>query len=138
MNTGFFTGNIGRDAELRKASNGDPVANFPLAIEVGTKANPKTMWIDCSIWGKRAEAVSPYLVKGKKVAVIGRVSQDEYTKRDGTPGFRLQVSCNEIELLGGGRDQDGASQHERHETPKSKPVASAQQPADDMNDDIPF
>ena len=137
MNTGFFTGNIGRDAELRRASNGDPVANFPLAIEIGTKANPKTMWIDCSMWGKRAEAVSPYLVKGKRVAVVGRVHQDEYTKRDGTPGFRMQVSCNEIELLGGGRDV-GEQTHEKHETPKQKPVAGAQQQGGEFDDDIPF
>ena len=136
MNTGFFTGNIGRDADLRKANNGDSVANFPLAVEIGTKDNPKTMWIDCSIWGKRADSVAPYLVKGKKVAVVGRVHQDEYLKRDGTHGFRIQVSCNEIELLGGGRDV-GEQAHEKHETPKQKPVASAQQAIDD-DFDVPF
>lgn len=133
MNTGMFTGNIGRDAELRRAQNGDAVANFPMAIEVGTKANPKTMWIDCSLWGKRAESVSPYLLKGKKVAVIGRVSQDEYIKRDGTHGTRIQVSCNEVELLGGGREQNDQS-HEKHQTPKMQNVASAQQ----FDDDTPF
>ena len=138
MNTGFFTGNIGRDAELRRANNGDAVANFPLAVEVGTRVAPKTMWVDCSVWGKRAEAVHQYMTKGKRIAVVGRVHQDEYKKRDGTPGFRVQISCNEVEFLGGGRQDGEASQHERHETPKQRPVAQAQQPAGDMDDDIPF
>lgn len=140
MNTGFFTGNVGRDAELRYASNGDPVANFPLAVETGTRQTSKTMWIDCSVWGKRAEKLSPYLSKGKKVAVLGRVSQDNYTKRDGTPGFRIEVSCNEVEFLSIHRQDLAQDQDDR---PAAAPAA-AKKPAKqqeippEFEDDIPF
>lgn len=137
MNTGFFTGNVGRDAELRHASNGDPVANFPLAVETGTRQTPKTMWIDCSVWGKRAEKLAPYLTKGKKVAVLGRISQDNYTKRDGTPGFRIEVSCNEVEFLGGRQQEQ--DQGDQPAAAPARPKQSAQQhPINDMDDEIPF
>jgi single-strand DNA-binding protein len=139
MNTGFFTGNLGRDAELRHASNGDAVANFPLAVETGTRQNSKTMWIDCSVWGKRAEKLAPYLLKGKKVAVLGRVAQDTYTKKDGTPGFRIEVSCNEVEFLGNRNDQDQDQEQQPTAAPVARPKQAQQQglPAN-FNDDIPF
>lgn len=100
MNIGIFTGRLGRDAELRHIANGDDVSNFALAVDTGTKANPQTMWIDCQVWGKRAAAITPYLVKGTKVTVQGRVSLNEYTTKDGKSGAKIQVSCNEIDMHG--------------------------------------
>ena len=138
MNTGFFTGNIGRDADLRFANNGDPVANFPLAIEVGTKALPRTMWIDCSLWGKRAESLSPWLTKGKRVAVVGRIAQDEYTKRDGGTGFRIQVSCNEVEFIGGRVEQDSQQAAEPAAPAKAKAPRQQSMVPDEFEDEIPF
>lgn len=141
MNTGFFTGNIGREAELRYASNGDPVANFPLAVETGTRLNSKTMWVDCTVWGTRAEKLAPYLTKGKKVAVLGRVSQDNYTKRDGTPGFRIQVSCNEVEFLAVNRKDEGQDQDQDDQPPAQpapKQQAKHQKTIAEFEDDIPF
>ena len=61
MNVGTFSGRIGRDAELRHAKNGDAVTNFSLAVDVGTKDSPRTLWIDCVLWGKRAESLTQYL-----------------------------------------------------------------------------
>ena len=45
MNTGIFTGHIGRSAELRATTRGDTVANFSLGVNVGTKAKPETLWV---------------------------------------------------------------------------------------------
>jgi single-strand DNA-binding protein len=100
MNLGTFTGRVGRDAEVRNATNGDRVANFPLAVDVGTKASQKTMWLDCSIWGKRADSLSAYLVKGLKLTASGRVNMDEFKKNDGTNGYRLQLTINDLDLHG--------------------------------------
>ena len=50
MNLGIFTGNLGRDPELRQ-HNGDNVLGFPIGVQVGTRDKPQTMWIDCAIWG---------------------------------------------------------------------------------------
>jgi len=133
MNTGIFTGNIGRDAELRNTSTGDPVANFSLAVQTGTKAAPETMWVDCQMWGDRGAKLTPYLLKGTKITAMGRVKLREYVKQDGTAGASIQLACNEIELHG--RKEDGQSAAPAEPTAQ-RSVASRKKEIDE--DDIPF
>lgn len=147
MNVGTFSGRIGRDAELRYAGNGDAVSNFSLAVDVGTKSNPRTLWIDCVLWGKRAEALTQYLTKGSKVTAHGRVELSEYVKKDGTPGAKLQVTINEVDLHGGSTE----AAHEPAPPPAPSPRAPSappappapkagwpQKPMDEFADDVPF
>lgn len=128
MNLGIFGGRLGKDAELNRRTTGEPVLNFSLAVDVGTKQEPRTMWIECALWGKRGEALQPYLTKGTKVTVTGRVSLDEYTSRtDGSKRTAMRVTVNEIDLHGG-RDQAA----------QPRQAAPAAGPVDDMENDIPF
>jgi single-strand DNA-binding protein len=101
MNLGIFSGRLGKDAELGRRNAGDAVLNFSLAVDIGTKQEPKTMWVECALWGKRGEALQQYLVKGMKVTVTGRVSLDEYTsKQDGQKRTAMRLTLNEIDLHG--------------------------------------
>jgi single-strand DNA-binding protein len=128
MNLGIFTGRLGRDAELNRIPTGDPVLNFSVAVEVGTKANPKAMWVEGAIFGNRATALQPYLLKGTKVTVSGRVSMEIFKARDGGEKATLKLNVSEIDLHGGPRDQAAA--------PSQRQAASAMEgPADE---DIPF
>ncbi len=131
MNLGIFSGNIGRDAELNTSPNHDPVANWPLAVNVGTTNNKETMWIDCALWGKRAEALCQYLKTGTKVTVVGRQRTDTYTKRDGTTGYKLVLNVIEVDLHGS-KSAEGAA--------APAPAAARQAPRTvaDLDDDIPF
>lgn len=131
MNLGIFGGRLGKDAELNRRPGGDPVLNFSMAVDIGTKQEPRTMWIECALWGKRGEALQSYLVKGTKVTVTGRVSLDEYTSRtDGSKRTAMRVTVSEIDLHGG---RDGQTQQTQ------RPAApGADRPVDDINDDIPF
>lgn len=126
MNLGIFSGNLARDAELRTLPDGQPVTNFNLAVETGTRDKPKTMWLDCTFWGKRAEGVNPYLTKGSKITVSGRVSLDEYTKNTGGTGYRLRVNVAEIDLHGP-KSSGAAQAGEAHAGSKR-----------DLDDDMPF
>jgi len=101
MNLGIFSGRIGRDAEFKILPKGDRVANFPVAVEVGNKTEAKTMWLDCSMWGRRGEALQPHLVKGLKVTISGRVILEEFIKRDGVAGYRLAVNVDQLDFPGG-------------------------------------
>ena len=75
-----------------------------------------TQWVDCSYWGKRAEAVSSYVRKGDKITVSGELKLEEFQRRDGTPGSKLAVRVNDLDLAarsesaggggGGGRDYE--------------------------------
>ncbi|MCW2247141.1 single-strand DNA-binding protein [Azospirillum fermentarium] len=107
MNVWTFSGRLGADAELRSVQSGEKVLGFRVANDVGFGDRKTTQWVDCSIWGRRAESLAPHLTKGKAVVVSGEVTLREFEKRDGTRGAGLSVRVNEIDFMGGGRDGEG-------------------------------
>lgn len=121
-----ISGNIGRDAEVRRTQAGDAVASFSVAVEFRDGKEKRTEWFDVSVWGKRGEALAQYLTKGSRVSVAGDLGRREYEGKT-----YLTVRADQVTLLGGGnRDrQDDAP-------PRSTPSPSA--PRDDLDDEIPF
>lgn len=107
MNVWTFTGRLGADGELRTTQSGEKVLGFRVANDVGFGERKTTQWVDCSIWGRRAESLSPHLTKGKSVVVSGEVTIREYEKRDGTRGAGLSVRVAEIDFTGGAREDGG-------------------------------
>lgn len=113
MNTANFAGNVGQDPRMNtvNTANGQKsVLNFSLAVQKRTKdqqGNYETLWVDCAIWGDRADNLSQYITKGTKLAVSGSVDVDSY---EGNNGFvpKLTLMVNELTLQGGG--QQGQSQ----------------------------
>jgi single-strand DNA-binding protein len=121
-----IAGNIGKDAELRSTQNGDQVAGFGVGVEVRSGREKSTVWFDVSIWGKRAEALSPYLTKGTRVCVCGDLGTREHNGKT-----YLTVKADQVTLLGGGKareDQGGA------------PAGGfgGGMPGNDLDSDIPF
>ena len=103
----FFTGRIGKDAETRHTQSGAAVASFSVAVDIGYGDKKETLWLDCSIWGKRAEGgLIQYLVKGAQVAITGDLSAREYNGKT-----YLQVRVDEIDLMGKGASKPKAEQH---------------------------
>jgi len=104
IQTGLYT--LGRDAEVRFTANGDAVASLSLAYHYGKKTaegKQPTQWIDASLWGKRAEALSQYLTKGKEIfAVLDDVHIETYKKKDGTEGFKLAAKVSDITVVKSG------------------------------------
>lgn len=118
MNVWTYSGRVGADAELRTLANGEKVASFRVANDIGFGDRRTTQWVDNSYFGKRAEAVAPYIKKGMKISVSGEVKLSEFTRRDGTPGSKLEVRVNDVDLParaeggsegGGGRDYEAGS-----------------------------
>lgn len=147
---------LGRDGELRYTPGGDPVINLALAYNYGRKGedgNRPTQWVDASLWGKLAEALAPYLLKGTQLyAVLGDVHIETYQKQGGGEGFRLAGRVIEIELAGGKSDDSQQQQPRRQQGASSADYQKAtgggtqrqapqQRPTpdfSDMDDDIPF
>lgn len=129
--TGVFR--IGRNAEIRHTPGGDSVANLWLAYSYGKKGsdgNRPAQWVDGSLWGKRADALAEYLVKGQQIfAVISDIHVEEYKKNDGSTGIKLTGSIGEIELVGGKVEKT-----EKTEKTAAKPSKEF----DDMDSDLPF
>lgn len=124
MNVLSFTGNIGSDCRTGTAG-GTFVANFSVAMTEGFGDRKKTHWVECAMWGKQAEALAPYLVKGQQVAVSG-----ECGLKDATDKYKASMTCrvNQISLMGGKK--------EGQEAPK--PAAKPAQKSTDFDDDLHF
>lgn len=56
------------------------------------------------MFGKRAEALSQYLVKGQQVTVIGNVTEREWTDKDGGKRKSMDVRVSDVALMGGKRE----------------------------------
>lgn len=125
MNVITVAGTLGKDAEVKYLPNGDAIANFSVADSQG-KDKP-TIWWNCGLYGKRAESLSQYLVKGQAVTVTGSVSEREWTDKNGQARKSMDVRVNDVALQGGRRD----AEPQQRQAPKPEPV-------DVNDDDIPF
>jgi single-strand DNA-binding protein len=126
MNTVFFTGNVGKDAEVRTV-NGTDVCNFNVAVRQGFSRDANTEWYRVAVWGTRANSLAGHIKKGGKVAVVGELEIGSY---EGKPQFN--VRAHEVDPFCGGKRDDGSQgEHSRSEP---APAMSAA----DLDDDVPF
>ena len=136
MNNWNFTGNLGRDAELRHTAAGDTVASFSVGVKSGYGEKASTTWARCSLFGKRADALTPYLVKGQLVGVTGEVSLREWEGNDGQKRTALEVRVQDLTLLGKKDSTEAPAPAPTQPKPAAKP--SSNDPFADMQDDVPF
>ena len=150
-----ISGNLTRDPELRATAGGTQVLSFGVAVNDRRK-NPQTgdwedypNFVDCTMFGTRAEAVSRYLSKGTKVAIEGKLRYSSW-ERDGQRRSKLEVIVDEIEFMSrgsqsgqGGYSQNGGnaygSGYAPAPAPQAAPAPVQAPPAVDVYDeDIPF
>jgi len=137
-------GRIGRDAELRYTPSGDAVCGIPVAVDYGRKGQDgkkPTQWYEVTLWGKQAEALAPYLLKGKQVFFTGTdLHVESFSKSDGSQGTKLACRAGEIKFASDGQQsQQPASQPKP--APRQAPQQSQQAAHPDAFDDsldIPF
>lgn len=127
MNNITVAGQLGKDAEVRFMNNGDPVLAFSVADSQG-KDKP-TIWWNCSLFGKRAESLAPYLLKGQSITVSGTVTEREWTDKEGNKRKSMDIRVADVALQGG---KVGGAE---------KPVAKQKRQVQDNfqeDSDIPF
>ena len=104
INRVMISGNMTRDAELRNTASGMPILTFGVAVNERRRNPQSGEWedyanfIDCVMFGNRAESLSNYLVKGTKVAVEGRLRYSSW-ERDGQRRSKLEVIVDELEFM---------------------------------------
>lgn len=125
INKVIISGNLTRDAELRETRGGYSVATFGMAVNERRK-NSNGEWedyanfIDCTLFGKRAEALAQYLTKGLKVTVEGKLHYSSWEDRNGGgKRSKLDVTVDEIELM----SSRGDGQSSKPQRPKKKQSA---------------
>ena len=142
VNKVILVGNLGRDAELRYTPGGAAVATLNMATtevwnDKGGQRQEKTEWHRVILWGKSAESLSEYLVKGKQIYVEGRLQTRQWDDKDGNKRYTTEIRGDRIVLLGGGGGRSSSIDRDRGESPVTS--VSAPEPSEPLtDDDIPF
>lgn len=130
LNNCSFIGHVGQDAILNTSKDGATAwAEFTLAVAVGTKDKPKTMWVKCRVFGKSAKNVIERCNKGDSVYVQGKLDVAAYLrKQDNQPAASVSLIINDWHWL---------KASGRGEIPADAPLASTVPTfTDDV--DLPF
>lgn len=141
-------GRLGQDAQLRFTPNGKAVVGMSLAFNYGQKgADGKrpTQWIDAALFGKQAEALSQYMIKGTAwLVTLDDVHIEEYQRKDGGSSSKLTAKVASVDFIPGldyGHGETSAQQpRQQQAAPQQRQQAPQQQAPidDDFNDSIPF
>lgn len=147
VNKVILVGNLGRDAELRYTPGGAAVANFSIATtETWTDKNSgqrqeHTEWHRVDVWGKQAETLQEYLLKGRQIYVEGSLRTRQWDDRDGNKRYSTDIRANRVVLLGrgdgSGRRAEGGGDGRSQAPAPSEQGAPGGGP-DLTEDDIPF
>ena len=105
MNKITIIGNLGRDPEMRYSASGNPMTSFSIASNhryttAAGERREETEWFNCTAFGRLADTCNQYLSRGQQVYIEGRLRSRQYDRRDGTPGFSLDVTVTELQMLG--------------------------------------
>lgn len=96
VNVVTFTGRLTADAELKESKTGTALCKFRFAVN-DRRDEDKTMYLNGVAFGKQAEVLAEHLLKGKLIAVVGRLEVEEYEK-DGVKRLSVSVIANDIQL----------------------------------------
>lgn len=143
INTVNITGNLTRDPELRMTNSGTPVLMFSVAVNDRRKNVQTGEWedypnfIDCTMFGARAEGISKYLGKGTKVAIMGKLRWSQWEK-DGQKRSKVSVIAEEIEFMSAKREQAPTEAPQEYQQPQTYQQPQQFEPSSVYDEDIPF
>jgi single-strand DNA-binding protein len=147
VNKVLLLGRLGQDIELRYTPNGDAVGNVTMATSETWKdkntgeRKEKTEWHRLVIWGRRAEGLKDYLLKGTQLYVEGRLQTRQWEAKDGGKRSTTEVKVDSIEFVGGARgttDRPAANNATSDSQGQSAPQPDTIPPQELSDDDIPF
>ena len=98
-------GHVGNDPEIKTFDGGKKLANLNVATnenyknEKGEKVE-ETQWHSLIAWGKTADIIEKYVVKGKEIAIEGKLTHRSYEDKNGEKRYVTEVVIDELMLLG--------------------------------------
>lgn len=155
INKVLISGNLTRDAELRSTASGTSILAFGVAVN-DRRRNQNGEWedyanfVDCTMFGRRADALAQYLTKGTKVAIEGRLHYSSWEDRNGGGRrSKLDVTVDELEFMSSRNGSNGSGnnnqsyaqnsgQYNAGSNQRSQYISEAPAPAAYNDEDIPF
>ena len=146
VNKVILIGNLGRDIELRYTSGGTAVATLNMATtdfwnDKSGQRQEKTEWHRVVLWGKTAESLAEYLLKGRQIYVEGRLQTRQWDDKDGNKRYTTEVRADRVVLLGGrggGASDGGGPRNDGNDVTQDQRQPEPSEPVELTEDDIPF
>lgn len=154
INRVIISGNLTRDPELRSTAGGTSVLGFGVAVNDRRKNQQTGEWedypnfIDCTMFGARADALHKYLSKGTKVAIEGKLRWSQW-EREGQKRSKIEVIVDELEFMssrnsdaqyssGQNYGQQGGYQPASQASYQPQPAPTINASSSVYDEDIPF
>jgi single-strand DNA-binding protein len=142
FNKVLLMGNLTRDPQLTYLPSETAVVDFGLAVNRKWKSREgenrdETCFVDCRMFGRRAEVINKYCKKGNPLFIEGRLTFDSWQAQDGTKRSKLRVTVENFEFIGGASGQ-GARQTEQNAGDAGSQAGSQVEQNNKGADDIPF
>lgn len=122
MNRIILIGNLTADPDAKKTSSGMIVCHFNVADNYTADGETKTNYFRVTAFRKTAENCATYLSKGRKVAVVGRIVQNDYLNANGEKVRGEDIIADEVQFL----------------TPQTEEKQKSKTVLEPVEDDLPF
>ena len=137
INSLILVGRLTRDIDVKYSQGGKAIGTTSIAVNRSVKNGEQWVdeasFFDITLFGKTAENLKPYLVKGKQVVIKGSLKQDRWNdKETGKQKSKISIVTDDIQLLGGKSD---SSKPASSEFPEDIPYS---QPSNGIQDKVPF
>ena len=98
-------GHAGQEPEIKTFEGGKKLANITLATNENYTNNKgekveQTEWHRITAWGKLADLIDKYVIKGKEIAIEGKLTHRSYDDKDGNKRYITEIVATELLLLG--------------------------------------
>lgn len=142
----IIAGNVTRDPDLRNTPSGATVCSFSVAVnrsyrDSGGSQKDEVSFFNCSAWGRTGETIHQYVRKGSGIIVSGRLSDREWTDRDGNKRNSIEITVDDFSFVGSGNGNGNSGSYDstpsaaasssKSSSPKSAPDTEV------IPDDIP-
>lgn len=133
----LLMGNLTRDPQLSYLPSQTAVVDFGLAVNRRWKSREgedkkETCFVDCRMFGRRAEVINKYCKKGNPLFIEGRLTFDSWQAQDGTKRSKLRITVENFEFIGGASGTGGRQTEQN----TAEPAGQSEQSVN--ADDIPF
>ncbi|MDR2779333.1 MAG: single-stranded DNA-binding protein [Puniceicoccales bacterium] len=136
FNKVILMGNFTRDPELRVTQQGTSICKFSVAVSRQTKSADGTMkeetaFVDVDAFGKQAEVIGKYFIKGRPILLEGRLRLDQWESQSGEKRSKLGVVLENFQFVGSRADAEESST-----APLQNTSESHQEPIDQLVEDL--
>ena len=157
INLVAFQGNLVRDIEFADTKDSD-IVNFTIASSRKYKDKEDVTFVDCTAYGQTAVNIAKFFSKGNPIAVQGRLSQNNWTDRDGNKRSKIYLTVDGFHFTGntdqnhggggnrggsrGGGSQRGSQRDNQQQDNRNRGGGQRQGNdgggRNDYDDDVPF